>query len=131
MSRTTTENQYKGNMKTFIRLLTIALLCNSARGRAEFHESSSTDETLAIFNRTGAYFSKTELDNMIHKCKSSEDVERIFGKPFGATFYSNGDILWTYYAPPNLNVHDGVAGFSMRLDSNGQILWWEPIMSNR
>ena len=118
-------------MKTSLCLLAIAVLLATSCGRAEVTEITNVNEMAAYFNKTGAYFKKAELKSLIEKCKTSDAVLIVFGKPFSSHTNSTGDVSWTYIAPPALKIYDGVAGFSMRSSTNGEILWWEPILSNR
>ena len=79
------------------------------------------------------YFSKAELIEIMEKCKSVDDVYALVGDPSYTWIdeYQNGDSLWVYSAPVEQNIVDGISGFSMRISTNGQIMWWEPILSNR
>ena len=111
--------------------MAIAVLLAASCTRAKAPEITDVNDTLAKFNRTGAYFTKEELETILGKCNSSGDIEKIFGLPLHAHTNSFGTVEWSYIAPPTLDVFDGVAGFSVRSKTNGEILRWDPILSNR
>ena len=114
---------------TLLGLLSLAMLCISC-DKPNIDNISSINDTLAYVNKTGRYFSESELDTMIGKCNTLTDIEYIFGKPIGVYSNYSGGETWSYYAPPSLYVIDGIAGFSVVSGKNGAILKWNPILDS-
>ena len=77
------------------------------------------------------YYSLSEIEHIMSSCKTSDDVRKVFGEPTYSQELDNAYVLWIYSAPIEMDVQDGVSGFSVRMDQYGSVLRWDPTLSSR
>lgn len=79
---------------------------------------------------SGSYFTLSEIEVLIQGCQNSDDIMAVFGEADGS-YEGSSYTTWKYYAPVDLDVHDGLGGFSVRFDNKGNIIRWDPIRTTR